>query len=137
MLILIIMSFQRLGTNCCSRNNINFFVFTERKLEPKQASRASGCPQSSGSLQWEQYRDHCYAFDMAFYNFSVYNVEEAKRICKKLSRFRLFITLQLVIEVHYLRRNKTQHPKILHWLYFSFAIFMLLEFRKCNSKLYL
>uniref|UniRef100_A0A8C3VJD0 Lymphocyte antigen 75 n=1 Tax=Catharus ustulatus TaxID=91951 RepID=A0A8C3VJD0_CATUS len=65
--------------------------------KPKQASRASGCPQSRGSLQWEQYRDHCYAFDMAFYNFSVYNVEEAKRICQKLSRFRLFITLQLAI----------------------------------------
>lgn len=126
MLILMVLLFQRLCINCCSRNNINFLIFAERKLETKQASRASGCPQSSDSLQWEQYRDHCYAFDMAFYNFSVYNVEEAKRICQKLSRFRLFITLQLVILVHYLRRNKTQQPKILHWLYFSFDMFMLL-----------
>lgn len=104
-------SSSRLCTNGCSRNNINFFVFAERKSEPKQASRASGCPQSSGSLQWEQYRDYCYAFDMAFYNFSVYNVEEAKRICKKLSRFRLFMTLQLVIQVHYLQEIKPNNLK--------------------------
>lgn len=88
---------KRLSTNSCSRNNLHFFVFAERKLQSKQVSRAPGCPQISGSLQWLQYKDHCYAFDMAFYNFSVYDVEEAKKVCQKLSMFRLFITLQVVI----------------------------------------
>lgn len=88
---------KRLCTNSFRRNNVNFFVFAERQLQPKQVSRAPGCPQISGTLKWIQYKDHCYAFDMAFYNFSVYNVEDAKKVCQKLSMFRLFTTLQLII----------------------------------------
>ncbi|OXB77070.1 UNVERIFIED_CONTAM: hypothetical protein H355_007717 [Colinus virginianus] len=74
----------------CSRNNANIFVFPERQSEQKQMSQASGCSQLSGKLPWLQYKDHCYAFDMAFYNFSVYNVEDAKKVCKKL-----FVTIFL------------------------------------------
>lgn len=81
---------KRLSANSCSRNNVNFFVFAERQLQRKQVSRAPGCPQIGGTLQWIQYKDHCYAFDMAFYNFSVYNVEDAKKVCQKLSMFRLY-----------------------------------------------
>lgn len=92
---------QRNCTNSCSRNNIDIFVFPERQLQQKQASQAPGCPQISGTLQWIQYKDHCYAFDMAFYNFSVYNVEDAKKVCQKLSMCRLFIILQSVISLLY------------------------------------
>lgn len=79
---------KRPSANSCSRNNANFFVFSERQLQPQQVSRATGCPQISGTLQWIQYKDHCYAFDMAFYNFSVYNAEDAKKVCQKLSMFK-------------------------------------------------
>uniref|UniRef100_A0A8C3J8B3 Lymphocyte antigen 75 n=1 Tax=Calidris pygmaea TaxID=425635 RepID=A0A8C3J8B3_9CHAR len=65
----------------------------KRQLQPKQASRAAGCPQISGTLQWIQYKDHCYAFDMAFYNFSVYNVEDAKKVCQKLSPSATLLTI--------------------------------------------
>ncbi|OPJ79960.1 lymphocyte antigen 75 [Patagioenas fasciata monilis] len=65
----------------------------KRKLESNQVSRAPGCPQISGSLQWLQYKDHCYAFDMAFYNFSVYNVEEAKKVCQKLNPSATLLTI--------------------------------------------
>uniref|UniRef100_A0A8B9PCE1 Lymphocyte antigen 75 n=1 Tax=Apteryx owenii TaxID=8824 RepID=A0A8B9PCE1_APTOW len=56
-------------------------------------SRASRCPHISGTLQWIQYKDHCYAFDMAFYNFSVYNVEDAKRVCHKLNPSATLLTI--------------------------------------------
>lgn len=77
-------------TNTCSGNDVTFLVFAERQL-PEQVSRAPECSQLSGTLQWLQYKDHCYAFDMAFYNFSVYNAEDAKKVCQKLSKFRFFI----------------------------------------------
>uniref|UniRef100_A0A8C3VJQ3 Lymphocyte antigen 75 n=1 Tax=Catharus ustulatus TaxID=91951 RepID=A0A8C3VJQ3_CATUS len=83
-----------------------------KKLEPKQASRASGCPQSRGSLQWEQYRDHCYAFDMAFYNFSVYNVEEAKRICQKLSPSATLLTIVDAEENAFVSTHIKEHDLI-------------------------
>ncbi|KAM9235960.1 lymphocyte antigen 75 [Leptosomus discolor] len=65
----------------------------KRQLQPKQVSRAPGCPQISGTLQWIQYKDHCYAFDMAFYNFSVYNVEDAKKVCQKLNPSATLLTI--------------------------------------------
>lgn len=89
---------KSLCTNSCSRNDVKFFVFAERQL-PKQVSRAPECSQLSGALQWLQYKDHCYAFDMAFYNFSVYNAEDAKKVCQKLSKFRFFVVLPLKISL--------------------------------------
>uniref|UniRef100_A0A8C0VS99 Lymphocyte antigen 75 n=1 Tax=Cyanistes caeruleus TaxID=156563 RepID=A0A8C0VS99_CYACU len=77
-----------------------------------KSSRASGCPQSSGSLQWEQYRDHCYAFDMAFYNFSVYNVEEAKRICQKLDPSATLLTIVDAEENAFVSAHIKEHDLI-------------------------
>uniref|UniRef100_A0A8B9TXP0 Lymphocyte antigen 75 n=1 Tax=Anas platyrhynchos TaxID=8839 RepID=A0A8B9TXP0_ANAPL len=65
----------------------------KRQLQQKQASQAPGCPQISGTLQWIQYKDHCYAFDMAFYNFSVYNAEDAKKVCQKLNPSATLLTI--------------------------------------------
>uniref|UniRef100_A0A8C0BWH6 Lymphocyte antigen 75 n=1 Tax=Buteo japonicus TaxID=224669 RepID=A0A8C0BWH6_9AVES len=56
-------------------------------------SKSPGCPQISGTLKWIQYKDHCYAFDMAFYNFSVYNVEDAKKVCQKLNPSATLLTI--------------------------------------------
>uniref|UniRef100_A0A8B9TUL6 Lymphocyte antigen 75 n=1 Tax=Anas platyrhynchos TaxID=8839 RepID=A0A8B9TUL6_ANAPL len=58
-----------------------------------KSSQAPGCPQISGTLQWIQYKDHCYAFDMAFYNFSVYNAEDAKKVCQKLNPSATLLTI--------------------------------------------
>lgn len=112
MLIFTVLLLQRdYAQTSAAKMSSNFFVFAERQLEPKQVSRASGCPQIGGTLQWIQYKDHCYAFDMAFYNFSVYNVEDAKKVCQKLSMFSLFITLQLLTSPLFEKKKNKPPPK--------------------------
>lgn len=38
---------------------------------------------------WVQHKDHCYAFNMSFYNYSVYGIEQAKGICQSMGGFLL------------------------------------------------
>ncbi|XP_039349521.1 lymphocyte antigen 75 [Mauremys reevesii] len=66
----------------------------KRRLQPQQARGSSRCPQGTRTSQWLQYKDHCYAFDMALYNFSVYTAEEAKRVCQKLDPSATLLTIK-------------------------------------------
>ncbi|XP_061133467.1 lymphocyte antigen 75 [Syngnathus typhle] len=65
----------------CYSTNISS-PFQRAKL---QASvQVNDCPQSNGTSKWVQRNDRCYAFDMSFYNYSVYDMQQAKSICQSM-----------------------------------------------------
>lgn len=76
-------------TNCrtvtegaiCYTTNISS-SFQKAKLQAAPVSNR--CPQKDGASLWVQHEGHCYAFDMSFYNYSVFTMEKAKSICDSL-----------------------------------------------------
>ncbi|XP_072236924.1 lymphocyte antigen 75 [Leuresthes tenuis] len=84
------------------------------KLQP--ASEANHCPQSNGMSKWVQHQDHCYAFDMSFYNYSVYNMEQARTICQEMNA--QLLTIKTKEDNDFLAKYITDDPLITNrvWL---------------------
>lgn len=79
---------------CVHWNMLSENVFNKKSLgsvgvSPQKAPESRQCPETDGVAQWVQYDGNCYAFDMTFYNYSVYSLAEAKTICEKLGKFYL------------------------------------------------
>uniref|UniRef100_A0A8C5SS48 Lymphocyte antigen 75 n=1 Tax=Laticauda laticaudata TaxID=8630 RepID=A0A8C5SS48_LATLA len=70
---------------CTSQGDGAICYFSSNKVQLKQTETSSKCPDSPNEAsQWLYYKDYCYAFDMAFYNYSTYTRNTARKICKKL-----------------------------------------------------
>uniref|UniRef100_A0A1A8R527 Lymphocyte antigen 75 n=3 Tax=Nothobranchius rachovii TaxID=451742 RepID=A0A1A8R527_9TELE len=82
-----------------------------QRAKLKAAPDSNHCPESSdGASNWVQYEDHCYLFDMSFYNYSVYEMMEAKSICDKLDAH--LLTINTKEENDFLARYITEDSLI-------------------------
>ncbi|XP_033964339.1 lymphocyte antigen 75 [Pseudochaenichthys georgianus] len=71
---------------------------------------ANHCPQSNGMSMWVQHQDHCYAFHMSFYNFSVYSMQQARSICQNLDA--QLLTLKSKEEKDFVSKHVVDDPLI-------------------------
>uniref|UniRef100_A0A3P8UFM2 Lymphocyte antigen 75 n=1 Tax=Cynoglossus semilaevis TaxID=244447 RepID=A0A3P8UFM2_CYNSE len=79
----------------CYTTNISS---ASQRAKQQASLEANRCPQSSGvpsgMSKWVQHELHCYAFDMSFYNYSVYSREQASSICHNMDAALLSIQSQ-------------------------------------------
>ncbi|MGH0143234.1 UNVERIFIED_CONTAM: hypothetical protein FKN15_014043 [Acipenser sinensis] len=71
-----------------------------------------GCPKSNGLSNWIHYKDHCYAFDISFYNYSVFTMEEAKAFCQTLDPSSRLLTIQDANENQFVINQVKKNPLI-------------------------
>ncbi|XP_077176073.1 lymphocyte antigen 75 [Paroedura picta] len=84
--------------------------FPLEKSPSKQIEDFTTCPKTtSGSSQWIQYNDYCYAFNVEFYNFSIYTAEEAEKVCQKLDSSATLLTIKDEKENTFVTTYLNQH----------------------------
>ncbi|XP_069553966.1 lymphocyte antigen 75 [Brachyistius frenatus] len=84
------------------------------------APEPNHCPQSNSMSKWVQHEDHCYAFDMSLYNYTVYSMEQAKAVCQKMDA--QLLTIKTKEENDFLAKYISDDPSITSrvWLSMDF-----------------
>ncbi|XP_077374853.1 lymphocyte antigen 75 isoform X2 [Festucalex cinctus] len=101
----------------CYNTNIST-PFQRAKLQA--STTVNGCPQSNGTSKWLQRDDRCYAFHMSFYNYSVYDMRQAKNICQSLDAE--LLSVKSKEENDFVSKYVTDDPLITNRVWLGVAI---------------
>ncbi|XP_023658327.2 lymphocyte antigen 75 isoform X2 [Paramormyrops kingsleyae] len=93
---------QQEGT-ICYMNNIE-------RSDPQPISASHRCPEGNNASRWIEYRDHCYAFSMTFFNYSIYTMDSAKRMCQSLEASSQLLTIQDREENDFISKYLSENP---------------------------
>ncbi|KAJ8352230.1 hypothetical protein SKAU_G00237060 [Synaphobranchus kaupii] len=81
-------------TDCASMQEGAICYFDTTPSTTPSPGQSNDCPKTEGVSKWIHYKDHCYAFDMTLFNYSVYTMEEAKTICNNLDESSELLTIK-------------------------------------------
>ncbi|KAJ8282372.1 hypothetical protein COCON_G00048910 [Conger conger] len=96
--------------NCTSlQEGAICYISNSSKPSPQQSN---ACTRIAGNSKWIHYKDHCYAFDMTLFNYSVYTMEEAKTICNNLDESSQLLTIEDADENTFVSRYIMENPLI-------------------------
>ncbi|KAM9861163.1 lymphocyte antigen 75 [Aulostomus maculatus] len=93
---------------------------TFQRAKFQAAPKPNHCPQSNGTSKWVQHEDNCYAFDMGFYNYSVYSMEQAKSICQSMDA--QLLTIKTKEENDFVTKYMSDDPLITSRVWLSVGL---------------
>ncbi|XP_031414808.1 lymphocyte antigen 75 isoform X1 [Clupea harengus] len=96
---------------------------TVERAKPQKAPVSHRCPKTKGVSQWVEHGDHCYAFDMTFYNYTVFNLTYAKRVCEQLDSSAHLLSIKSEVENDFVSKYVSSNPHITSrvWLGIGFT----------------